>query len=415
MQDSKQPKFKKFYVEWWNIKKSTIYGTIALIFLVAGLAFGSWYAYRNNWFAPQEITEAPADAGRLISFEGDVRIIRADTRETVLITKVTYVLAGDTIQTQNDGRATIQMIDGSTLQIRPNSTVVIRDSSSIFGGKNVRVALDQGQLNVKTQDQTENTQNVVEVMESENRLLPQTDASFNTNPATNGGEIRISRGGVETSVGGGEKTIIKENEFASVNNGKIASREKLLASPKLDSPENSAQVNAGSSGAIMTFRWQPPDSNSALKYQLQISKSPYFSPDTLLFERGSVVNTNFTIGDIPPGTFYWRVRTAAVSGQASDWSEPWKFIAVKREGNQPIPASDWKSESVGGNVYRIGGITQPGATVRTQGRETFAKGDGSFTLQVSSSLAQTVVEIGDDKGNKSTYALNLRTGTAVRQ
>ncbi len=414
MQNPNQPKFKKFYVEWWNIKKSTIYGGIALILLLFGLAGGSWYAYRNNWFAQQEITEAPADAGKLISFEGDVRIIRAETRETILITKLTYVLAGDTIQTQNDGRATIQMIDGSTLQIRPNSTVVIRDSSSIFGGKNVRVALDQGQLNVKTQDQTESTENIVEVMESENRLQAQTDASFNTNPKNNGGEIRISRGSVETSVGG-NKTIIKENEFASVNNGKIASREKLLGSPKLSSPENSAQTNAGSNGAILTFRWQTPESNSPLKYYLQISKSPYFSPETLLFERDSVRSTNYTIGEIPPGTFYWRVRAAADSGQASDWSEPWKFVAVKYNGNQPIPASDWKSESVGGSVYRISGITQPGATVRAQGRETFVKGDGSFALQISSSLAQTVVEIGDDTGNKSSYTLNLRTGTAIRQ
>lgn len=413
MQDPNHPKSGKFYVEWWNIRKSTVYGTIALILLVGAVAGGSWYAYRNNWFAPQEISEAPADAGRLISFEGDVRIIRSDTRETILVTKTTYVSAGDTIQTQNDGRATVQMIDGSTLQIRPNSTVVIRDSSSIFGGKNVRVSLDQGQLNVKTQDQTETTQNVVEVMESENRLLPQTDASFNTNPKTNGGEIRISRGSVETSVGG-EKTVIKENEFASVNNGKIASREKLLASPKLNSPENSAQTDAGANGAVVTFRWQPP-TDSALKYHLQISKSPYFSPDTILFERDLIVNTNFTIGEIPPGTFYWRIRANAASGQSSDWSEPWKFTANKREGNQPILANDWKAESVGGNVYRISGITQPGATVRAQGRETFAKGDGTFNLQISSSLLQTVVEIGDEKGNRSSYTLNLRSGTAVRQ
>ena len=414
MADRNHPKSGKFYVEWWNIKKSTIYGTIALVLLIAGISGGSWYAYRNNWFAPQEVTDAPADAGKLISFEGDVRIIRADTRETILVTKTTYVSAGDTIQTQNDGRVTVQMIDGSMLQIRPNSTVVIRNSSSIFGGKNVRVSLDQGQLNVKTQDQTETTQNGVEVMESENRLLPQTDASFNTNPTTNGGEIRISRGSIETNVGG-EKTVIKENEFASVNNGKIASREKLLAEPKLGSPDNSTQVDAPANGATVTFRWQSPPSEAALKYYLQISKSPYFSPDTILFERDLVVNTNFTIGDIPPGTFYWRVRANAASGQTSDWSEPWKFLAVKREGNQPIPANDWKAESVGGKVYRISGITQPGATVRAQGRETFAKGDGTFSLQISSSLAQTVVEIGDEKGNRSSYSLNLRTGNAVRQ
>ena len=47
----------------------------------------------------------PKDAAQLISFEGDVRVIRASTRETLLVTKPIFVAAGDTIQTQADGRA----------------------------------------------------------------------------------------------------------------------------------------------------------------------------------------------------------------------------------------------------------------------------------------------------------------------
>ncbi|HEX8639402.1 MAG TPA: FecR domain-containing protein, partial [Pyrinomonadaceae bacterium] len=167
-------KYQKFYVDWWNIRKSTIYGVVALIVFTLLIAVAGWWAYRANWFSQKEATEIPQDAGRLTSFEGDVRIIRAATRETILVTKQTYVSAGDTIQTQSDGRATVQMIDGSTLAVRPNSTVVIRDSSSIFGGTNVRLALDIGQINVKTEEQPEDTQNVVEVSESENRLLAET-------------------------------------------------------------------------------------------------------------------------------------------------------------------------------------------------------------------------------------------------
>ena len=63
------------------------------------------------------------------------------------------------------------MIDGSVLWIRPNSTVVIRNSNSIFGGTNVRVALDEGQLNVRTQDSTEGSENIVEVKETENYVF----------------------------------------------------------------------------------------------------------------------------------------------------------------------------------------------------------------------------------------------------
>src|SRR6187549_1421469 len=163
-------KYRKFYLEWWHIRKSTIYGLIAFLVLAGAVGGGAWWASRNDWFAPKKDIEIPKDAGRIVSFEGDVRIIRAQTRETILVTKETFVSAGDTIQTQSDGRAVVQMIDQSVYSVRPNSTVVIRVSSSIFGGTNVRVALDDGQINVRTDDQPENTENVVEMMNSETQL-----------------------------------------------------------------------------------------------------------------------------------------------------------------------------------------------------------------------------------------------------
>ena len=187
------------------------------------------------------------------------------------------------------------MIDGSMLSVRPNSTIVIRDSASIFGGTNVRVTLDEGQMNVKTQDQTETSENIVEVKESENKLFPQTDASFKINEQ-NGGEIRISRGGVESNTGG-EKVVIKENEFASINNGKILSKERLLDAPKPVAPQNSEQI---SSSSDVSFRWQKPDADSPLNFHLQVSKSPFFVPDAMLIERDSITNQIFTVANLLP-------------------------------------------------------------------------------------------------------------------
>ena len=93
-------KYRKFYVEWWKIRKSTIYGLIAFVVVTGAVVTGVWWALQYNWFAQQAAPEAPKDAARIISFEGDVRITRAATRETILVTKETFVAAGDTIQTQ---------------------------------------------------------------------------------------------------------------------------------------------------------------------------------------------------------------------------------------------------------------------------------------------------------------------------
>ena len=401
----------KFYIDWWNIKKSTVYGIIALVLFSCLAIGGSWWIWRNNFFlANNENTNVPKDAARIVSFEGDVRIVRASTRETVLVTKETFVSAGDTVQTQADGRAQIQRMDGSMLSIRPNSTVVIRDSASIFGGTNVRVTLDEGQLNVKTRAQGETSENVVEVLESENRLFSETDASFNINPQTNGGEIRISRGGVESNTGG-EKTVIQENEFATVSNGKISSKERLLEAPKAVAPANSEQISVSE----VSFRWQKPEASSALNFSLQVSNSPFFVPDSITAERDSLTGQIFSLQNLAPGTYYWRTRAASASGQISDWSEPWKFTIIKQTMSDVISAGDWKVDSVGGNIYRISGKTQAGVTVRISGRETFAASDGSFRLQVLSPSSSVTVEISDDRGNRSRYNLDLNTAQASKQ
>ncbi len=411
-----ESKYRKFYVEWWNIKKSTIYKLVAIFVFLGALTYGGWWVLKSNWLVAQpELADAPKDAAKVISFEGDVRIIRAATRETILVTRPTFISAGDTIQTQADGRARIQMIDGSVLSIRANSTVVIRDSNSLFGGPNVRVTLDDGQINVRTEDQPENTQNVVEVRESENKINPQTDASFGINQQSGGGEIRISRGSIETTVGG-EKTVVKENEYAALDGSRLANKEKLIAPPVHNSPSSNEQMVGSLSGAAdLVFRWQSPDVTSVLTYSLQVAKLPSFAADSMVIERQGLTNPSFTLGGLLPGTYYWRVLASSNSGQASNWSEQWKFTIVKREGSTAIAASGWQVETLGGTVYRISGKTQPGATVRTQGKQTFATGDGSFLMQITSPSQQTTVEISDDRGNRSSFVLNLSNSRIVRQ
>lgn len=370
---------------------------------------------RNNWFLTNpEGGKIPKDSARLISFEGDVRVIRASTRETEKVTRDTYLLAGDTIQTQADGKAQIRMIDGSVLTIRPNSTVVIRDSASIFGGTNVRVELGDGQINVKTEDQTEASNNIVEVKQVENKLQSQTDASFNS--SGNGGEIRISRGGVETTVAG-EKTIIKDNEFASINqNGRLSNKERLYEPPKLISPPSLEQYLTTSNGtADITFRWQKSEISTDFSYRLEVATSPFFVKDGMVIEREPLNSPSFTLGNIAPGVYYWRVRGTSTSGQTTEWSEPFRFTIVKREGNEPLPATDWQVENIGGKIYIISGKTVSGATVRILGRETFAGSDGAFKLQVAVPNAEATVEISDEHGNRNRYVLAVETGKIVRQ
>jgi hypothetical protein len=74
-------KYRKFYVDWWKIRKSTIYGIIAFVVVTSAVGAGVWWALKQDWFSQQASADVPKDAARIISFEGDVRITRAATRE----------------------------------------------------------------------------------------------------------------------------------------------------------------------------------------------------------------------------------------------------------------------------------------------------------------------------------------------
>ncbi len=413
--DKNDQKFRRFYVDWWKIQRSTIYGFVIACVVIASLGYGGWWYWKNR--NSIQLGEVPKNAAIISSFEGDVRIIRASTREVVRVTQTTYVAAGDTIQTQADGKTQLQMIDGSTLTIKPNSTVIVRDNTSIFGGAtNVKVSLGGGQINVKTEDQSGESQNIVEVKQVENKVSGQTDANFGIKQKSDSGEIRISRGSVETSVNG-EKVVIKDNEYASIaSNGKVMPKEKSLDAPKLIAPPTLEQFFVSDAGSTdTTLRWQKSDNIPTAYYRVEIATSPFFVADSMIVEKEPLATPNLTLAKITAGNYFWRVRSVASSGQISDWSEPWKFTVAIRDTGGTLTLSDLKTENIGGNVYVVSGKTNPGTVIRIMGRETFAVGDGSFRMQVSASSNDITVEAGDEHGNKTRYSLNLSSGKASRQ
>src|ERR1041385_257709 len=122
-------KTSRFAYDWWIIQKRFVYLVIA-IFILCGVAAGAaLYVWKyGNPF--RNIGEVKSSAGeRFISFEGDVRVIRSATRETISATADTELYPGDTVQTQANGRARIGLADGSTLVVKPNSTIIVRDNA----------------------------------------------------------------------------------------------------------------------------------------------------------------------------------------------------------------------------------------------------------------------------------------------
>ncbi|HEX5876309.1 MAG TPA: FecR domain-containing protein, partial [Pyrinomonadaceae bacterium] len=308
----------RFAFDWWIIEKRFVYLVIfifVLFALAAGAALYVW-KYGNPL---KNIAEVKHPAGaRFISFEGDVRVIRAATREMIAANSETELYPGDTVQTQANGRARIGLADGSTLLVKPNSIIIVRDNARADDGKktNVHVRVDSGQLSVRTEQQIDGTTNVVETPQTKNTMGEKTNASFGVNPEGTE-EIRVASGAIETTNREGDKTSIKGGEYVSVNNsGRLSPAQKLLDVPQPSKPQDLEKVFVGSNGAAnVALKWQRPQSGTPAHYRVEVATSPFFVTDGKVIERDQLVATEFSASDLRPGVYFWRVRATASSGQ----------------------------------------------------------------------------------------------------
>jgi hypothetical protein len=408
-------KIRHFTFDWWVVQKRAIHVIVLILGLCAVAAAAGLYVWKyGNPLRRVAILNEAAPGARFISFEGDVRVIRSATREIVAASSDTQLYPGDTVQTQADGRARINMADGSTVVVRPNSTIIIRDNASGEDGKrsNVHVVVDSGQMLVRTQQQGEDSKNVIETPKTQNQIASQTAATFGVNPEGTE-EIRVNSGAVESVNRSGERASLRGGEYVSINqSGTISKPQKLLDVPLPVQPKDLEKIPASPNGsAAVTLRWEKPQSGVPAYYRVEVATSPFFVPDGKLMERDQLAATQVSASDLRPAAYFWRVRATAASGQTSDWTEPQKFIVLGAGRNSSsISVSNLNVIYLGGNVYIVRGKTSPGVSVQISGRESVASTDGTFQVQLTAppSAHEVTLQVSDSQGNSSHYQVALK-------
>ena len=389
------------------------------ILLLCGLAAGAAlyvWKYGNPLRNVGANTRAPSGA-RFNSLEGEVRVTRSATRETLAATSETELYPGDTVQTGASGRARLSMADGSTLVVRPNSTIIVRDNASTDDGKktSVHVIVEGGQMSVRTDQQPAGAKNVVETPKTQSQIGEQTGATFGVNP-DNTEDIRVNTGVVQTTDQAGQQTALHGGEYVSVNpSGTIARPQRLLDVPAPLEPRDLQRVFVGQGEAAhVTLKWQRPQSGTATYYRVEVATSPFFVPEGKVVERDQLVANEFKASDLRPSVYFWRVRATAASGQVSDWSEAHKFnVTLKGTGSQ-VAVSSLSAELLGGKIYLVRGRAEPGTTVRVADREMIVPAEKAFVLQITApdNAGEITLEAEDSQGNSSHYQVPLRGGRA---
>lgn len=408
-------KINGFGFDWWVVQKRSIHFAIILLVIFAlAVGFGLYVWKFGNPLSNVGMGPKTLDGARFISLEGDVRVIRAATRATVVATRETELYPGDTVQTQASGRARINMADGSTLVVRPNSIITVRDNARADDGKktNVHVVVDSGQMFVRTEEQPEGTSNVVETPKTRNKVGQQTGASFGVNPEGTE-DIRVNTGGIETTNRSGERTTLVGGEYVSVNpSGTVSKPQKLLSVPQPSEPRDLGKVFVSREGsASITLKWLRPQSGSPTFYRVEVATSPFFVADGKVMERDQLLAMEFNASDLRPGVYFWRVRATAQTGQTSDWSDAQKFIVATKGTDSQVPVSNLAAELLGGNIYLVRGRAEPGTTIRIAGREALVPTSKSFQVQIiaPADASEITVEAQDPQGNSSNYKVTLST------
>jgi FecR protein len=404
----------RFGFDWWVIQKRAVYMMIAallLCLLAAGAALYVW-KYGNPLRNIGANTRSSSGA-RFNALEGEVRVTRSATRETLTATSETELFPGDTIQTGASGRARLSMADGSTLVVRPNSTIIVRDNASSEDGKktSVHVRVEGGQMSVRTDQQPAGAKNVVETPKTQNEIGEQTGATFGVN-ADNTEDIRVNTGEVQTTDHAGQQTALHGGEYVSVNpSGTIARPQKLLDVPVPLEPRDLQKVFVSQNEAAnVTLKWQRPQSGTATYYRVEVATSPFFVADGKVVERDQLAANEFKASDLRPAVYFWRVRGTAASGQTSDWSEAHKFaVTLKGTGSQ-VAVSNLSAELLGGKIYLVRGRAEPGITVRIADREVMVPTDKAFVLQITApdNAGEITLEAEDSQGNSTQYQVPLR-------
>ena len=404
-------KYPKFQLDWWVVQKRQIYLLVFSLLTAGALVSGAVYFARHGIPYLDAATANNTGTGaRFVSFEGDVRVVRGATRETVQATSQTIIYPGDTVQTQSEGRARIVMADGSKLMVRENSTIIIRDNAAEAGQKtNVKVAVDRGQINMRTEEITPGGRNVVETPKTQNTLTAKTNSSFGVN-ADQSEEIRVSAGRLDSVTREGEKSIVRAGEYVVVNaTGRITRREALAEVPKLLTPADFSKIPwPRESLARVPLAWARY--GNAASYRIEVATSPFFVPLSLVFERDRLNATTAEANGLRAGTYFWRVRATTGSGQASEWSDPLKFIVTAPDAtNEKASVSGLSATLVGGNIYLISGRAQPGTTIRCLGRETLVPRELTWQLQVTAPPGARAarVEAQEAQGRVSSYEVSL--------
>ena len=343
------------------------------------------------------------------SARGKVEVLRSGEMSWRSIADGGPLSVGDRIRTYSGAYAEVVFDDGSSLNIKPDSLIIVKNLEQDVRTKVTRSSVRVVKADIEATIQkptiegsefTIETDDSVATIREKSRLQVASTEGAGSSFKIIQGLVRLVSG--ETSVEVGDLVAVSVSAT-----GTISPRRPLPAPPTLSIPEplQTVPVADAASGKVV-FSWAHPPGGGT--YSLAISKDRNFN--NLVYERHGIASNAFQVAGLGEGVYFWRVSTrrADLDGPPS----PGRALRIVEDRIPPLIEVEKLvvSRSGGEATLLLEGVTDPETRLTLEGRPLAVGASGRFSYvgPVPSGLSRLVLEGVDPFGNKSRMEKEVR-------
>jgi hypothetical protein len=354
---------------WLASNPSFYIGVGAFVVIVGVSAY--WLKTHRPARGPTRAAPLPQVAtATLISTDGTVRVKPHETLAWVPAENGMLLSKGDEIWTGSRTAAEIRVVDGTTLQLRPDSLMTIEGiEDPATKAHRPLLRINSGKVTFRSvQIQSFSTPTAKE------RAAAETEGGV---AVADTGEtvLDIFKGSAEVETSIGERIHLGANEGVRVDpKGKGRPKVQLLQAPQPVNPPNLAAIAyPDPSRAATLLAWRPVP--QAASYHVVLDVRAHFSGP--LVDRRGIKEGTLELRGLEPGVYYWRVAAVDQGGNEGDFSGAYQFT-IGPGNTAPPPLLVVEPVDVRSNIVYVKGRTQPSASVTVNGQRVDVREDGSF-------------------------------------
>lgn len=353
---------------------------------------------------------SPNSAGGLAQFvstQGEVEFRRGGSAEWQEARNHLPLHPGDSVRTTGGGSAEITFSDGTLYTVRPNTQFIVSALTSSAGRRPEQtIEMEYGWVDLSTRQIT----SAVKTPSATAHVREDSEAFVSVDRATSKGRFGALRGLVELSAASGVTRQIRNQQQVVQQGAELSEPKPLTPAPQLLAPDDNLQMDPERSRNIQ-LAWNPVP--GARRYALQVSTNHLFVDNVIDVENRT--KTTATLEARGEGSFQWRVAAFGADGLLGPWSDERTFrvpslrgvAAAGRENRDTTPPRlELEDVKTYGNIFIVGGRSEPSARIEINGDPVKSNVDGSFTKTVQ--LTQggwSFIEVlaRDEAGNKTVH------------